>query len=109
MGKSSCPGTAKFERYSMKILAIETSCDETAAAVISKSTKGVKPLSNVIASQIALHKKTFGVVPEVSARAHIKNIGPVVSKALHDAGLQLSEIDYIAVTAGPGQVPALLV
>lgn len=92
-----------------KILAIESSCDETSAAILSKTAKGLVPLAHVVASQISLHKKTAGVVPEVAARAHIRKIGPVVRKALADAGLKLSDIDYLAVTAGPGLVPSLLV
>lgn len=92
-----------------KILAIETSCDETSAAILHKTRLRLRPLANVVSSQISLHKKTFGVVPEVAARAHIQKIEPVVKKALRDAGLKLADIDYIAVTAGPGLVPSLLV
>ncbi len=87
----------------VKILAIETSCDETAACVLSGNL-AMKPKfkinSSVVKSQIAIHKKTGGVVPEVAARAHIKNIKPVVDKALKDAKTNLSKIDYIAVTSG---------
>ncbi|MDR3642706.1 MAG: tRNA (adenosine(37)-N6)-threonylcarbamoyltransferase complex transferase subunit TsaD [Candidatus Doudnabacteria bacterium] len=95
------------------ILAIETSCDETAAAVLSVANTQKLPkittLSSVVKSQIALHSKFGGVVPEAAARAHVKNILPVVTKALSDAGSQLSAIDYIAITAGPGLVPSLIV
>lgn len=93
----------------MLILALETSCDETAAAVLR--TKGVKVtlLSNAVASQIKLHAKTFGVVPEVAARAHIESIIPIVTQTLQRAKIRLTEIDAIAVTAGPGLAPSLLV
>lgn len=96
-----------------KILAIETSCDETAASVLIGDIKGTQPtfkfLSSVVKSQIAIHKKTGGVVPEVAARAHMQNILPVTEKALTDAKLQLQDLDYIAVTSGPGLVVSLIV
>jgi len=95
------------------ILAIESSCDETAAAVLQGTIHSSRPrfrmLSAVVKSQITLHQKTGGVVPEVAARAHIQNILPVTEKALHDAQLQLADIDYIAVTSGPGLVVSLIV
>lgn len=94
------------------ILAIETSCDETAAAVLRGSLSGkpqFKILSSVVKSQIAIHKKTGGVVPEVAARAHMQNILPVVDKTLLDAKLNLKDLDYIAVTSGPGLVVSLIV
>lgn len=90
----------------MKILAIESSCDETAAAVVED---GTKVLSNVINTQIELHKAFGGVVPEVASRKHIENISDVVDKALSDAKLSLADVDAIAVTYGPGLVGALLV
>lgn len=90
----------------MKILAIESSCDETAAAVVED---GKTVLSNVINTQIDLHKQFGGVVPEVASRKHIENISNVVDKALSDAKISLSEVDAIAVTYGPGLVGALLV
>lgn len=94
----------------MKILAIESSCDETSAAVVLAGKKsGVKKLSNVVSSQILIHKKTEGVVPEVAARAHISKISGVVQKALKDARTPLQSIDYFAVTNGPGLVSSLLV
>ena len=80
----------------MLILGIETSCDETAAAVVKD---GTQILSNVIASQIKLHAKTGGVVPEVAAREHVVKIVPVIAEALRKAKTTLSEIDAIAVTA----------
>lgn len=97
----------------VKILAIETSCDETAGAVLIGNPRSPKPnfkfLSSVVKSQITIHKKTGGVVPEVAARAHMTNIMPVASKALSDAKIQLADLDYIAVTSGPGLVVSLIV
>lgn len=90
----------------MKILAIESSCDETAAAVIED---GTKVLSNVINTQIELHKIYGGVVPEIASRKHIEAISAVVDKAVTDASLTLNDVDAIAVTYGPGLVGALLV
>ena len=90
----------------MKILAIESSCDETAAAVVED---GTKVLSNVINTQIELHKIYGGVVPEIASRKHIENISAVVDKALADSGVAKEEIDAVAVTYGPGLVGALLV
>ncbi len=88
------------------ILAIESSCDETAAAVVKN---GREVLSNVIYSQIALHTEYGGVVPEIASRKHIEKINQVIEKALSDADRELSQIDAIAVTYGPGLVGALLV
>lgn len=88
------------------ILAIESSCDETAAAVVKN---GREVLSNVIYSQIALHTEYGGVVPEIASRKHIEKINQVIEKALSDAGKELSNITAIAVTYGPGLVGALLV
>ena len=88
------------------ILAIESSCDETAAAVVRN---GRDVLSNVIYSQIDLHTVYGGVVPEIASRKHIEKVTQVVDKALSDASLTLKEIDAIAVTYGPGLVGALLV
>lgn len=90
----------------MNILGIETSCDETAAALV---TDGFTVRSSVIASQIAAHAGFGGVVPEIAAREHLKAIDHVVAKALHDAGTELAAVDAIAVTHLPGLVPALLV
>ena len=90
----------------MRILGIETSCDETAVAIVED---GVKILSNVIASQIDLHQKTGGVVPEVAARQHAITMTPVIEEALNEAKISLSDIDAIAVTQGPGLISALLV
>lgn len=88
------------------ILAIESSCDETAAAVVKN---GREVLSNVIYSQIALHTEYGGVVPEIASRKHIEKINQVIARALRDAGKELSQMDAIAVTYGPGLVGALLV
>ena len=88
------------------ILAIESSCDETAAAVV---TNGREVLSNVISSQIALHTLYGGVVPEIASRKHIEKINQVIEEALKEAGVGLQEITAIAVTYGPGLVGALLV
>jgi N6-L-threonylcarbamoyladenine synthase len=90
----------------MKILGIETSCDETAAAVVEN---GTKVLSNVIASSIDLYKETGGVVPEVAAREHIRQISPVIDKAMADAKVSWQDIDAIAVTHAPGLIASLLV
>lgn len=88
------------------ILAIESSCDETAAAVVKN---GRTVLSNVISSQIELHKLYGGVVPEIASRKHIEKINQVIEEALQTAGMTLREMDAIAVTYGPGLVGALLV
>ncbi|GAC1412766.1 MAG: tRNA (adenosine(37)-N6)-threonylcarbamoyltransferase complex transferase subunit TsaD [Candidatus Doudnabacteria bacterium] len=92
-----------------KILAIETSCDETAAAVVISKGNEITPLSSIVSSQIKLHQSTQGVVPEVAARAHFRKINSVVKKALKDADLDLEDIDYLAVTRGPGLITSLLV
>ena len=88
------------------ILGIESSCDETAAAVVKN---GREVLSNVINTQIDLHKKYGGVVPEIASRKHIENIDAVVEEALVKAGVTIDNIDAVAVTYGPGLVGALLV
>ncbi len=88
------------------ILAIESSCDETAAAVVKN---GREVLSNIISSQIALHTLYGGVVPEIASRKHIEKINQVIEEALKEAGVELKDITAIAVTYGPGLVGALLV
>jgi N6-L-threonylcarbamoyladenine synthase len=90
----------------MKILSIETSCDETAAAVVEN---GRDVLSSVIASQVEEHKLYGGVVPEIASRRHAEAIVPVVKKALNDAEMTIEDIDAIAVTHAPGLIGALLV
>ena len=88
------------------ILGIESSCDETAAAVVER---GARTLSSVVASQIATHAKYGGVVPELASREHLRAIVPVVRAALAEAGVALGDLDAIAVTSGPGLAGALLV
>ena len=88
------------------ILGIESSCDETAAAVVKN---GREVLSNIISSQIVIHRKFGGVVPEIASRKHIENIMPVIDEALQQANVTLEDIDAVAVTYGPGLVGALLV
>jgi N6-L-threonylcarbamoyladenine synthase len=90
----------------VRILGIESSCDETAAAVVAD---GREILSSVIASQIDVHRKYGGVVPELASREHLRQIVPVVREAVEQAGMKLEEIDAIGVTHGPGLVGALLV
>ncbi len=90
----------------MKVLGIETSCDETCAAVV---VDGRKPASNVIASQVDLHKCFGGVVPEVASRRHVEVITAVVESSLSEAGMTLRDVDAIAVTRGPGLEGSLLV
>lgn len=94
------------EKKDVTILAIESSCDETAAAVVKN---GREVLSNVISSQIELHKLFGGVVPEIASRKHIEKINQVIDEALEEAGVSLEDVDAIAVTYGPGLVGALLV
>ena len=91
---------------STRILGIESSCDETAAAVVAD---GREILSSVVASQIDIHRKYGGVVPELASREHLRQIVPVVREALMQAGMKLSDVDAIGVTQGPGLVGALLV
>lgn len=88
------------------ILAIESSCDETAAAVV---LDGRDVRSNIISSQIEIHKQYGGVVPEIASRHHLTNVNPVVDQALEEAKTTMDEIDAIAVTYGPGLVGALLI
>jgi N6-L-threonylcarbamoyladenine synthase len=89
-----------------RLLAIETSCDETAAAVVED---GRRILSSVVSTQAALHAPYGGVVPELASRHHLENICPVVEKAMSDAGLGYPDLDAVAVTQGPGLVGSLLV
>lgn len=93
------------EQYT-RILGIETSCDETAAAIVEN---GKSIISNVIASQTDLHAQYGGVFPELASRKHIEVIYPVIDKALHDAHLSIEDLDCVAVTQGPGLVGSLLV
>ncbi len=91
-------------------LGIETSCDETAAAVIRENSSGTADiLSNIVSSQIAEHKKFGGVVPELAARAHLENIDFIINKAVDESKISLEEVDGIAATAGPGLIVCLTV
>lgn len=94
----------------MQILGIETSCDETAAAVVDEDADGQWTLrSNIVASQVAIHREWGGVVPELASRQHVRDICGVVERALADASTSWNAIDAIAVTQGPGLVGSLLV
>ncbi len=96
----------------MRILGIETSCDETSAAVVEETGDAAKPWttrSNVVASQVAIHREWGGVVPELASRQHIRDICSVVSRALAEAATTWSDLGAIAVTQGPGLVGSLLV
>lgn len=90
----------------MRVLGIESSCDETAAAVVED---GLRLRSNVIASQVDLHARFGGIVPEIASRLHVERMNPVIQQALNDAGLTLAEIGGIAVTNRPGLIGSLLV
>ena len=94
------------QKKDIYILGIESSCDETAAAVVKN---GREVLSNIISSQIVIHRKFGGVVPEIASRKHIENIMPVIDAALREGKVTLEQIDAVAVTYGPGLVGALLV
>src|SRR5438874_13005740 len=96
----------------MLILGIETSCDETAAAVVEETGDAAKPWavrSNIVASQVQIHHEWGGVVPELASRQHIRDICGVVERALHEAATRWSDLGAIAVTQGPGLVGSLLV
>jgi N6-L-threonylcarbamoyladenine synthase len=95
-----------YNSQQMKILGIESSCDETAASVVED---GRRLLSNVVNSQIDIHAVYGGVVPEVAARSHIEVINPVINQALADAHCTWDDIDAIAVTYAPGLIGSLLV
>jgi N6-L-threonylcarbamoyladenine synthase len=90
----------------LRILAIETSCDETAAAVVED---GRRIVSSVVSTQTAIHAPYGGVVPELASRHHIENVVPVVSRAMSDAAMEYADLDAVAVTQGPGLVGSLLV
>ena len=89
-----------------RILGIDTSCDDTSVAVVAD---GTTILANIVASQVDIHHRYGGVVPELACRKHIEAIGPVYRSALDEAGLTLADLDAIAVTQGPGLIGALLV
>lgn len=93
----------------MIILGIETSCDETSSAVIKVDRGKIKILSNIVSSQIKIHKKYGGVVPEIAARHHVEDILPVIDQSLKTTKINPKDIDLIAVTAGPGLITSLIV
>src|SRR6056297_1933255 len=96
----------KDKKDDIYILALESSCDETAAAV---SKNGLEVLSNIVSSQVDLHKKFGGVVPEIASRKHLELLLPVIDKALAEAGIEFKDLDAVAATYGPGLVGGLLV
>lgn len=93
----------------MLILGIETSCDETAASVLKAENGHLEVISNVVSSQVKLHAKWGGVVPNLAAREHLKNMIPVLKKTLAEANISLPQVDLLCVTQGPGLIPALLI
>ena len=93
----------------MKALSLETSCDETAVAVVEKKDGRLNVLANIVSSQMKLHKKWGGVVPNLAAREHLANIVPVMEQALEESAVKPADLDLLAVTRGPGLIPALLV
>jgi N6-L-threonylcarbamoyladenine synthase len=96
----------------MHVLGIETSCDETAAAVVSETADAARPwalASNVVASQTAIHREWGGVVPELASRQHVRDICGVVEAAIADASVSLNDLGAVAITQGPGLVGSLLV
>ncbi|MDF1498495.1 MAG: tRNA (adenosine(37)-N6)-threonylcarbamoyltransferase complex transferase subunit TsaD [Patescibacteria group bacterium] len=93
----------------MIILSIETSCDETAVAIVKFNKNKVEVLANIVSSQIKMHSKYGGVVPSLASRMHLKNMIPVLKRALKKANINLDQIDSFAVTNGPGLIPALMV
>lgn len=95
----------------LRVLAIETSCDETAVAILEQTSEASLPvvLSSVVSSQVALHAATNGVVPEVAGREHVKNLFPLLKTVLDEAPISRKDLTFIAVTQGPGLIPALRV
>jgi N6-L-threonylcarbamoyladenine synthase len=93
----------------MVVLGIETSCDESGAAVVAVMAAGPKILSNLIHSQLAEHVRFGGVVPEIAARSHLDHLHPLISRALAEAGVTLGEVDGVAAAAGPGLIGGLIV
>src|SRR5215217_4775705 len=93
----------------IRVLGIETSCDETAASVVAwREGSAPEILSNIVLSQIEEHAAFGGVVPEIAARAHVEALDGVIEAALEDSGVDLTQVDAIAVTAGPGLVGGLI-
>ncbi len=99
----------KHREQPLRALGIETSCDETSAAVVELGEGGGRILSNIVLSQIDEHSAFGGVVPEIAARAHVEALDGVVDAALADAGVELAELDLVAATAGPGLIGGLIV
>jgi len=97
------------QHHNFHILGIETSCDETSAAVLSVEKSGFKVLSNIVSSQIKLHARWGGVVPHLASREHVKNIDHVLNLALKESKKKMKDIDLIAITAGPGLIGSLMV
>ena len=94
----------------MRLLGIETSCDETAAAIVERDAAGVgRIVSNVVRSQLEEHAPYGGVVPELAARAHVSHLDHIIARAAADAGMRLGDLDGIAATAGPGLIGGVLV
>ena len=92
-------------KKNLTFLGIETSCDETAAAIVKENNDGTgKILSNVVSSQVKEHKEFGGIVPELAARAHVEKIDFIVQKAIKESNLNLNDLDGIAATAGPGLI-----
>jgi N6-L-threonylcarbamoyladenine synthase len=92
------------------ILGIETSCDETAASIVTENKRGIPTiLSNIISSQVEVHKEFGGVVPELAARSHIEKIDLITKKAIDNSGVKMEEVDAVAATAGPGLIVCLSV
>src|SRR5689334_18186927 len=93
----------------MVVLGIETTCDETAAAVVATAAAGPKILANLVHSQLAEHMPYGGIVPEIAARAHLDHLDPLISRALTEAGAMLGEVDGVAAATGPGLIGGLIV
>ena len=92
------------------ILGIESSCDETAASIITENEQGVPTiLSNIVSSQVDVHKEFGGVVPELAARSHVEKIDLITKRAIDESGIKMEEVDAVAVTAGPGLIVCLSV
>ncbi|WP_256332184.1 tRNA (adenosine(37)-N6)-threonylcarbamoyltransferase complex transferase subunit TsaD [Halanaerobium congolense] len=106
VGKLKFEDKIKNETEDIYILALESSCDETAASV---NKNGLEVLSNVVSSQVDLHKKFGGVVPEIASRKHLELLLPVIDQALEEAGIRFEDLDAVASTYGPGLVGGLLV
>lgn len=100
------PELSGYDRGSMKVLGIETSCDETSVAVLEEDGR---ILSNVVSSQMEMHARYGGVVPEIASRHHLENLPAVLETSLEDAGIALEDVGLVAATAGPGLIGALLV